>query len=110
VDPETSRRQEELMLSRLTSREAVLRAVREFDRLGRDTFLDQYGFGRARRYYLRVDGRDYDSKAIAGVAYGFQHPDEGPLARSEFSGGEATVKRALGALGFEVVDRKGNGG
>src|SRR5262249_21254342 len=46
--------------------------------------------------------RLYDSKAILGVAHGFAVPDEGPLRASDFSGGEATVKRRLEDLGFEV--------
>jgi hypothetical protein len=37
------------------------------------------------------EGREYDTKAIAGVAYGNDHPDEGPLAASAFSGGLGTV-------------------
>lgn len=94
------------MLNRLTSREAVVAAIQDFDRLGRDRFLDHHGYGKALRYYLRFDGRDYDSKAIAGVAFGIQHPAEGALRPSEFSGGEATVQRTLERLGFEVVDRK----
>lgn len=38
-----------------------------------------------------------------GAAYGFQFPNEGPLLPGDFSGGEATVKRKLQKLGFEVV-------
>jgi hypothetical protein len=94
------------MLSRLTDRDAVLRAVREFDRLGRTAFLEQFGYGEARRYFVRLNGNDYDSKAIAGVAFGMQYPGEGPLRPSQFSGGQATVQRALARLGFEVVDLK----
>jgi len=45
---------------------AVLQAVKEFDRLGRVAFLDRYGFEAARDYLLIIDGRRYDSKAIAG--------------------------------------------
>lgn len=92
------------MLRELTSREAVLKAIAEFDRLGRDEFLSRHDFGRARSYFLRYDGRLYDSKAIAAVAHGYQWPDRGPLRADEFSGGEATVRRQLvEELGFEVV-------
>ena len=94
------------LLADLTSRDAVLRAVAEFDQIGRDAFLDKYGFGRARRYFLVHGGRRYDSKAIVGVAYGLQFPAVGPLRPRDFTGGDATVKRRLKALGFEVaVDR-----
>jgi 5-methylcytosine-specific restriction protein A len=91
-----------MSLGDLTSRDAVLRAVAECDRLGRDAFLDKYGFGRARSYFLDYNGRRYDSKAIAGVAYGYQFPADGPLKASQFSGGNNTVKAKLEALGFEV--------
>jgi hypothetical protein len=48
-------------------------------------------------------GRLYDSKAIAGVAFGYEHPERGPLSNDEFSGGEQTVQAKLEELGFEVV-------
>ena len=71
-------------------RSAVLLAVAEFDELGRDAFLAQHGFGRARSYFLLHDGKLYDSKAIVGAAHGFARPGEGALKASDFSGGEAT--------------------
>ncbi|MBG0822481.1 HNH endonuclease [Planomonospora sp. ID91781] len=82
-------------------REMVLAAIAEYDRLGRDAFLERYGYGPARDYFLRHQGRRYDSKAIAGVA----HRGVGgrPLRAAEFSGGNATVARALIRLGFEVT-------
>lgn len=92
----------------LTDRQAVLAAVVEYDAVGRRAFLDKSGYGPAREYYLMVDGKRYDSKAIAGVAYGHEHPDHGPLLHREFSGGEATVKRVLKDLGFTVVRGSGN--
>jgi predicted RNA-binding protein with PUA-like domain len=89
-------------LAELTSRQAVLDAIAEFDRLGRDVFLDKYGFGRAREYFLVVGGREYDSKAIAGAAHGYQFPRDGALDADAFSGGDATVRRKLAELGFSV--------
>jgi hypothetical protein len=91
-----------LTLSELTDPGAVLQAVAECDRLGRDPFLTRYGFHRARDYLLIVNGREYDSKAIVGVAYGYQFPSRGPLKSNQFSGGLATVKRKLNQLGFKV--------
>jgi hypothetical protein len=90
------------MSIRTLTREAVLSALNEFDTLGREEFLRRYGFGPARDYVLVNDGKRYDSKAIVGVAYGFQHPDEGPLASSEFGGGRGTVIPVLQSLGFEI--------
>ena len=87
----------------IRSRNSVIRAVELYDSMGREAFLDQFGYGRARRYFLRQGGKYYDSKAIAGVAAGLEHPDGVPLPPSDFSGGEATVRRALEDLGFAVV-------
>jgi hypothetical protein len=86
----------------LTSRIAVLKAIEECDRLGREAFLRKHGYGEARRYFLAHQGQLYNSKAIVGVAFGYQYPDLGPLTRDEFSGGENTVQRKLEELGFEM--------
>lgn len=83
-------------------RPAVLSAIKEFDRLGRDAFLDLHGFARSRAYVLEYEGKDYDSKAIVGVAHGYTGNDRQPLKSSEFTGGDATVARILRELGFEV--------
>jgi hypothetical protein len=91
-----------MSLSDLTDREAVLKAIEEFDRLGQESFLNKYGFGLSKGYWLAYQSRQYDSKAIAGAAHGFQYPDRGPLKADQFSGGETTVKRKLEALGFTV--------
>jgi predicted RNA-binding protein with PUA-like domain len=91
-----------MALGDLTSHQAVLVAIAEFDRLGRDAFLAKYGFGRSRAYFVIHDDRPYDSKAIAGAAHGFQFPDQGPLEAASFSGGEATVRKRLEGLGFTV--------
>jgi hypothetical protein len=92
-------------LSDLTDPTAVQAALDEYLRLGQATFLAQFGFGHASGYVVRDprSGQWADSKAIAGVAFGFQHPVEGPLRASEFSGGIATVVRRLKALGFDVI-------
>jgi hypothetical protein len=92
-------------LSLLTSPAAVEAALDEFDALGREAFLLKYGFGRARRYFVRRNGQYYDSKAIAGAAVGFQYPEDGPLQHSDFSAGEHGAKARLEQLGFDVVAR-----
>jgi 5-methylcytosine-specific restriction protein A len=86
----------------LSSRDAVTQAIAECDRLGRETFLTKYGFGKAREYFLVIDGQRYDSKAIVGVAHAYQFPDSGPLHPDDFTGGDATVKAKLEELGFTV--------
>jgi len=79
----------------------VRAAIQEFDRLGRDAFLRSTGFRRAQEYFLEYDGRLYDSKAIAGYAYGISTGT--PLGPRDFSGGDKTVANRLEALGFKVL-------
>lgn len=92
-------------LSRLRSPAAVQAALDQFESMGRTAFLALYGFGRSRDFLVRnpQTGNLCDSKAVVGAAYGFEHPEHGPLTHDEFSGGEATVVPRLQALGFEVV-------
>ena len=90
------------MASSDVTREGVELAMVEFDRLGRDAFLSQFSFRKARGYFLVHGGRRYDSKAVVGVAHGYDRPDLGPLHPQDFSGGDATVARRLEDLGFEV--------
>lgn len=91
-----------MSLRDLTDKTAILEAIAEFDRLGRDAFLEKYGFGRSKKYILDYKGRAFDSKAIVGAAHGFQFPEKGPLDPAEFVGGEATVLPKLRLLGFSV--------
>ena len=85
----------------LTSREAVLDAIAECDQMGRDEFLKKYGYKHSRLYPLHYEGHTYDSKAIAGVAFGKQHGT--PLLAKDFSGGLATVVPTLATLGFSAT-------
>ncbi|GAB3812454.1 hypothetical protein GCM10028820_05410 [Tessaracoccus terricola] len=88
-------------LKDVTDRGAVLLALEEFDACGRDAFLEKYGFGPARSYFVVHQDRRYDSKAIVGAAHGFQHGN--PLGPKDFSGGVQTVVPVLAALGFDIV-------
>ena len=88
--------------------EGVKRAMVEFDRLGRDAFLVQFGFRKARGYFLVHRGHRFDSKAVVGVAHGYDRPDLGPLQPQDFSGGDATVARRLEDLGFDVERPRSN--
>lgn len=85
-------------------RAAVLQAIDEFDEAGRDGFLKKYGYGEAKRYFLRQDGNLYDSKAIFGVARGYARPDLGAMKYDEHSGGLGYVVPHLKGLGFEILD------
>jgi hypothetical protein len=48
----------------IKGRKEVLDAIAEFDRLGRDRFLEKYKFGPSRSYWLVRQGKQYDSKAF----------------------------------------------
>lgn len=89
-----------MALSDLTSRDAVLKALAEYDQLGEQAFLKKYGFGPARAYFLVHEGKRYASKAVVAAAYGYQHGT--PLRAYDFSGGDATVASKLEQLGFKV--------
>src|SRR4051794_5266208 len=91
-----------MALRDLSDPAAVVAALDEFDRIGRDAFLEKYRFGPARRYLLVRNGRLYDSKAIAAAAHGFQFGR--PLANHELYGGVTSAVPKLRSLGFEVVD------
>jgi len=83
------------------SRESVLAAIAEFDAGDRDHVLRAYGYGRARDYVVVCDGREYDSKALYGIAYSIEYPDEPPIKDRGFQGGPLPTSR-LRDLGFEV--------
>ncbi|MCG3771892.1 MAG: hypothetical protein JW384_03089 [Nitrosomonadaceae bacterium] len=91
-------------LTRLTSREAVIAAVHEYDKLGKEAFLAKYGFGEARSYFLIHDEKEYDSKAIAGVS--FKNQFVTLLGSADFSGGHATVQKKMRSLGFLVRGKR----
>jgi len=93
------------MSADVTSREAIVRAISEFDALGRVEFLSRYGFREATKFFLAFQGLLYDAKAILGVAYGYEHPNEGPLRGSDFRGDRYTVRKKLVSLGFDVAEK-----
>ncbi|WP_405143857.1 HNH endonuclease [Sphaerisporangium sp. NBC_01403] len=79
---------------------SVLKTVAEYDELGQAEFLARYGYRPARSYLLVYDGREYDSKAIAGVAHKYEYGQA--LTWQEFSGGREGAARWLQDLGFTV--------
>jgi 5-methylcytosine-specific restriction protein A len=89
-------------IKKLSSREAVLIAVAECDKLGREAFLAKYGYKKSRKYPLIYEGNEYDSKAIAGVAYGIQFNTS--MTPYEHSGGVNFCVPVLQKMGFEVKD------
>lgn len=78
------------------TREAVLAAIAEYDKLGEVAFLKRY-LAQPGRYMLVWQRRQYHSKAIFAAAMN-RKP-------STFSGGAASVQRAATRLGFKVEKR-----
>jgi len=84
------------------TKNAVVAALEEYEAIGADAFLSQYGFAPAKRYWLEWNGKRYPSKAIAGVAHKYIDGNQ-LLPSASFTGGEASVGRKLRQLGF-VID------
>ncbi|MEU3793241.1 HNH endonuclease [Streptomyces fructofermentans] len=82
------------------TRESVLKALVEHDELGREAFLEKYGFEQAHSYMLVHEGQEYDSKAVAGVAHKWAQGRA--LAANEFSGGKDHAAAWLKRAGFQV--------
>ena len=89
-----------MSLAGMHSPKAIVCAIEEYNR-GPKRFLEDHHFKPARRYFLDHGGQLYPSKAIVGVAHGYEFPDEGPLKSDGFKGGKP-VKRKLEELGFQV--------
>jgi hypothetical protein len=68
-----------MTMAEVTSPDAVRAAAREFDALGEDAFLDEYGYEPASDCVVVSDGRLYPAGALLGAAHGHQYPDIGPL-------------------------------
>ena len=85
------------------TRQSVLQSIAEYDRLGREEFLNQYGFGKAKTTWLVYAGQSYDSKAIIGVAHKYARPDDGPLTYNVFHGGEP-IRKLLSKLDLMFTD------
>jgi len=82
------------------SRDDVMRAIQEYDRLGPEQFFAQHGFAPTTTYELIWNDRSYPPKALLGTAYEFATGQR--LASGDFEGGKAGAVRVLGRLGFTV--------
>jgi hypothetical protein len=82
------------------SRDDVMRAIQEYDRLGPDRFFAQHGFAPTTTYELICNDRSYPPKALLGTAYEFATGRR--LASGDFEGRKVGAVRVLGKLGFTV--------
>jgi hypothetical protein len=86
------------------TRAHVLRAMKEYDRLGPEAFFSDHGFGPTTTYDLVSDRRRYPPKAILGTAYELATGKR--LASGDFEGGKTGAVAVLGNLGFTVKARR----
>jgi hypothetical protein len=82
------------------TRDDVVRAIGEYDRLGPPAFFAAHGFAPTTTYDLVWDERRYPPKAILGTAYEFATGQR--LASGDFEGGKSGAVKVLGNLGFTI--------
>jgi hypothetical protein len=82
------------------TRDDVVRAIREYDRLGPEGFFAEHGFGPTTTYDLVWDEHFYPPKAILGAAYELATGQR--LDSGDFEGGKTGAVTVLGRLGFTV--------
>ena len=86
------------------TRDHVLQAIKDYDRLGSDQFFADHGFAPTTTYELVWEDRVYPPKAILGTAYEFATSRR--LASADFEGGKSGAVRVLGQLGFTVREKR----
>jgi hypothetical protein len=65
----------------------VVRAIKEYDRLGPERFFSEHGFAPTTTYELVFEERGYPPKAILGAAHEFATGRR--FASSDFEGGKS---------------------
>jgi len=86
------------------TRNDVVSAIQEYDRLWPDGFFAEHGFGPTTTYDLVWDERRYPPKAILGTAYELATGQR--LASGDFEGGKDGAVAVLGQLGFTVQHKQ----
>ena len=86
------------------TRDDVLRAVQEYDRLGPDQFFSEHGFAPTTTYELIWNKRRYPPKAVLGTAYEFAMGRR--LGSADFEGGKTGAVGVLGKLGFTIKKKR----
>jgi hypothetical protein len=87
------------------TKDHVVRALQEYDRLGAEAFFSAHGFAPTTTYDLVWEQRLYPPKAILGTAYEFATGQR--LASGDFEGGKSGAVKVLEKLGFTVEPRNG---
>ena len=90
------------------TRDDVVRAIEEYDRLGPERFFSEHGFAPTTTYELVWEDRNYPPKALLGTAYELATGER--LASGDFEGGKSGAVRVLGELGFTVQAKQRSAG
>jgi hypothetical protein len=85
------------------TRDHVVEAIEEYDKLGPGAFFSKHGFAPTTTYDLIWENRPYPPKAILGTAYELATSQR--LASGDFEGGKSGAVKVLGNLGFTVEAR-----
>jgi hypothetical protein len=85
------------------TRDDVVHAMREYDRLGPDRFFSEHGYGPSLNYELVFEERRYPHKAILGTAFELSTGER--LAPGDFEGGKKGAVAVLSKLGF-IIEAK----
>ena len=85
------------------TRDDVVRAIQEYDKLGPEAFFAAHGFAPTTTYDLVWEKRRYPPKAVLGTAYEFATGQR--LGSGDFEGGKSGAVAVLGKLGFTVQHR-----
>ena len=86
------------------TREMVVKALKEFDRLGREEMLERYSVGprgKSTRWYIHFGDGYYDQKLILRAAHELAGLGVLPPGRGTFTAAQA--RRRLKTLKFKVV-------
>ena len=86
------------------TRDDVLRAMQDYDRLGPERFFSKHGFAPTTTYDLVWETRPYPPKATLGTACELATGER--LASGDFEGGKTGAVKVLGELGFTVQPRR----
>ena len=82
----------------------VVRAIKNYDRLGPERFFSEHGFGPTTTYHLVLNERTYPPKAILGAAYELATGRR--LSSGDFEGGKSGAVKVLAGLGFTIRPRR----
>jgi len=82
------------------TRDDVVHALEEYDRLGPERFFSEHGFAPTTTYELLWEKRRYPPKAILGTAHELATGRR--LASGDFEGGKTGAVKILGKMGFTV--------